>query len=459
MKRNIPVQKGKRYTIAIERMGKNGEGIGKIDNFTIFVPFALPKETVEISIETVKKNYAIGKMKHILVKSVDRVKPHCPVYYQCGGCQLEHLSYEAQLRLKEEQVRSIIEHLAKLPYPVPVLPVIGSEEPWYYRNKMMFPFGRNGQDVVLGCYARGSHQIINTETCYIQKEGNNRILQAVRKMAETFSLSAYDEKKYCGFLRHVVGRVNDAENEMMLALVTAERAFPQAQAVVDFLRQELPELTSIVQNINSQRNNIIMGQENRLLWGKPYITEKMQKLSFEISANAFFQVNTKQAIKLYQVALDFAQPTERDIIIDAYCGTGTITSFLAQSAAKVYGIEINASAVENARENARLNGLSPEFIVGDTAEVLPKMFSKGIRPSIIVTDPPRSGSTRKVLEVFAAMQPEKIVYVSCDPASLARDLAILNELGYRTLRVQPVDLFSQTAHVESVALLSPGGKG
>ena len=448
----IPVRKGQTYELHIDRLGTSGEGVGRHENFTIFVPHALPGETISAVIEDVKSSYARGRIKQILHESVDRAAPLCALYEECGGCQLQHLSYEAQLRAKRAQVVDALTHIGKLPQ-IPVRETLRAEEPWNYRNKMQFPIGRNSGKIVIGCFAQGSHTIINTENCHIQRAENNDLANAAREIAEQLHIPVYNEDTHKGVLRHIVGRVGRS-NDLMAVIVTATKQLPRAKDFVRMMRERLPNLVSVHQNIQTYRNNVIMGRDTQLLWGRPTIIDSLGQLNFHISPRSFFQVNTRQAERLYEQTLSYADLHGTETVIDAYCGTGTITLFLAQKARKVYGIEIVQPAILDARKNARDNHVkNAEFIVGDATTVMPALYKQGIRPDVVVVDPPRAGCTETVLRTFANMKPQRIVYVSCNPATLARDLAILKDLGYAAQEVQPVDLFPQTSHVETITLL------
>ena len=448
----IPVRRGQVYEIRIERLGTSGEGVGRYENFTIFIPQALPNERVLTVIEEVKKTYARGRIQKILQESPARVTPLCEIYDECGGCQLQHLSYEEQLHAKRAQVVDALTHIGKLPQ-ILVNETLRADAPWNYRNKMQFPIGLHKGRLVVGCFAQGSHRIINTENCHIQRSANNELANTVREVAEKLHIPVYNEDTHKGILRHIVGRVGRG-NELMAVIVTATKQLPRAKDFVRLLRERLPHLVSVHQNIQTYRNNVIMGRDTELLWGRPTILDTLGRLNFHISPRSFFQVNTRQAERLYEQALTYADLHGTETVIDAYCGTGTITLFLAQKARKVYGIEIVQPAILDARKNARDNHVkNAEFIVGDATAVMPALYKQGIRPDVVVVDPPRAGCTEIVLRTFANMKPQRIVYVSCNPATLARDLAILKDLGYITQEVQPVDLFPQTSHVENVALL------
>ena len=438
-------------SIKIHGLGSSGEGVGKLDGLTVFVEGALPGEEVLAEIVTRKKNYAVARLVEVVKKSSERVEPFCPLYKECGGCQLQHLSYPAQLKWKRQQVVDAVERIGKLG-GVEVFDTLGMENPLRYRNKMQFPVGTGDKglgtrELQIGCYARGSHKIIDAPACMIQNVGNDKILAAVRNVAKKFNLQPYDEDTHKGFLRHVMGRVG-SDGELMIVLVTATKNFPNEKNFVRALRNELPEVTSIQQNVQTFHNNVILGRDTKVLFGKPTIHDKIGGLSFNISARSFFQVNTAQAEVLYKTARDFAELRGHEMVIDAYCGTGTISLFVAKKARKVIGVEVVSSAIADAKKNARENNIrNAEFIVGDVVKVLPKISDA----DIVIVDPPRAGCDKKVLETFAAMRPDKIIYVSCNPATLARDLNILDALGYRTKKIQPVDMFPFTSHVESVA--------
>ncbi len=453
MKHKVPVEKGKSYEIEIRTLGTSGEGVGRYEDFTVFVPGALPGESVQAAIDEVKKTYAKGHLLKVLRASRDRCAPACPIYEQCGGCQLQHLDYMAQLKAKRQQVIDAVTRIGGQK-DLFVEPTIGAESPWNYRNKMQFPIGRVKGKTVIGCFAQGSHEIIDTHDCHIQKEGNNEIVNVVREIITELRIPVYNEDRHTGVLRHVVGRVGE-NGELMVVIVTATKQLPREKDFVKALRKRLPHVVSIHQNIQTYRNNVIMGRETNLLWGKPTILDRIGRLTFHISPRSFFQVNTKQAEVLYNKALEFANLKGEETVIDAYCGTGTITLFLAQKAREVYGIEIVKPAILDAQKNARDNNVrNAEFIVGDATEVMPRLYKQGVRADVVVVDPPRAGCTETVLKTFANMHPDRIVYVSCNPASLARDIAILEPLGYKAEKVQPVDMFPMTSHVETVALIT-----
>lgn len=453
MKAKVPVEKGKTYEIEIKSLGTSGGGVGRHEGFTVFVPGALPGERVLARVTEVKKSYATASLQKLFQESPDRTKPRCPIYEACGGCQLQHMTYEGQLRVKRQQVVDTLTHIGGFPKTIRVENTLGAKNPWNYRNKMQFPVGFSRGRLSIGCYARGSHDIIDTEDCHIQKEGNNDIVNALRDILRELRIPIYDEDRHRGILRHIVGRVGKG-GKAMVVLVTATKDLPRERELVKLIRKRLPFVTSIHQNIQTYRNNVILGRETRLLWGAPTILDTIGSLEFHISPRSFFQVNTEQANVLYTKALEYADLHGEEVVIDAYCGTGTITLFLAQRAHKAHGIEIVRPAIEDAKKNARDNNQkNADFIVGDATDVMPRLYKEGIRPDVIVVDPPRAGCTPVVLDTFARMNPKKIVYVSCNPATLARDMKILAEKGYQPKRIQPVDMFPHTSHVEVVSEL------
>ena len=365
------------------------------------------------------------------------------------------MSYEVELKEKRQQVEDAIVRIGHLDH-VPVLPVLGASSPWHYRNKMQFPVAAAGRGkVAIGCFAAATHKVIDVADCAIQKEDNNAIIRVVRQWMKDFKIPAYDEDARTGIVRHIMGRVGVHTGEVMVCLVTAGDMVPHMKDLVQRLRREIPGLTSVVQNINTRHTNVILGPRTRTIYGKDTIHDSIGPLTFHISAQSFFQVNSEQAQRLYEQALAFADLKGKETVADVYCGTGTITLFLAQKAKQVYGIEIVAPAIRDAVRNARDNHIrNAQFILGDAVYKLPELIREGVRPGVIVLDPPRAGCGEPVLQAIARSKPTRVVYVSCNPATLARDLAYLEQYGYQAVKVQPVDMFPRTHHVESVALLT-----
>lgn len=440
-------------SIEINDLGVHGEGIGRVDGFTVFVPDALPSEIVKAEITVVKKSYAKGKLLEIEKTSPYRTQPSCPVYENCGGCQISHLTYEGQLDVKYRRVRSVIERIAKEPGEL-VLPVLPAAHPFHYRNKMAVPAGVVNGVPALGYYKQGSHEVIPVSTCGIQEEENNRLLQWAETFIQKHRISLYNEKTKKGSIRHIMGRVGN-DGKVMAVIVTATEELPEEKEWIRDIQKELPFVTSLYHNIQSRPGNVILGKKIRLLWGRETLTASLGGLAFEVSPYSFFQVHKEQAEKLYETALAYANLTGKETVIDAYCGTGTISLCLAEKAKKVIGIEIVKPAVEDAIKNAKANHIeNVEFHAADAGKLMPELYQNGLKPDVIVMDPVRAGCTENVLKAAAAMNPKRIVYVSCNPATFARDAAILKQEGYRIRKVQPVDMFPQTMHVECVSLLT-----
>ena len=441
------------YTVAIRDLGVHGEGIGSVDGFTVFVPGALPGETVTAEIILLKKSYALGKLLSIEQESPFRVVPECPVYENCGGCQLSHLTYEGQLDMKYRRVKDVIERIAGESGNL-VRPVLPAAHPFAYRNKMAVPAGLVKGKAALDCYRQGSHDIIPVSSCAIQKEENNRLLRFARRFIEKYGISVYDEKTRKGSLRHVLGRVGDG-GKMMAVLVTASEILPEEKRWIEEIKKELPEVVSLWHNIQSKLGNTILGAKIRHLWGRETLTASLCGLRFEVSPYSFFQVHKEQAEILYEKALAYADLKGGETVIDAYCGTGTISLCLAKKAKRVIGIEIVKPAIEDAKKNAKKNHMeNTEFYAADAGKLMPQLYRKGLVPDVIVMDPVRAGCSEEVLKAAAGMNPKRIVYVSCNPATFARDAKILKSEGYEIKEIQPVDMFPQTMHVEAIVLLS-----
>lgn len=448
------LKKNEKHLITIEDIGHNGEGIGRIEGMTVFVEGGVPGDLLKIKIVEVKKNYATGELIKIVKPSEHRIQPICSIAEICGGCQIQQIDYCAQLVLKTNRVRANIERIGKLENVI-IHNTIGMEIPARYRNKAQFPIGRSEQQAVIGFYKKGSHEIINTESCYIQHEINDRLISLMKAYIEKHQVSTYDEKTGQGLLRHVLTKVGFSTGEIMVILVTNGKELPGKDALIEDLTANIPGLKSVVQNINTKKGNRILGHECITLYGSDQIVDTLGKLKFKISPLSFFQVNPMQTEVLYGKALEYAGLTGIERVFDVYCGIGTISLFLAQKAKHVYGIEVVEAAIEDAKENARINGIeNVTFYVGEAEEVVPKLYKEGIEADVVVVDPPRKGCDEKVLDTMVKMNPKRIVYVSCNPATLARDLRYLEDRGYHTVEVQPVDMFPHTMHVECVVLMS-----
>ena len=439
--------------VTVTGLGSTGEGVGKVNGFTVFAHGGLPGETVKVKLESVKKTYAMGRVVDILQTSADRCEPVCPIYEECGGCQLQHLNYEAQLKIKTQQVKDALTRIGHLKH-VEVLPTLRATEPTFYRNKMQFPVATTEGQLEIGCFAAATHRVVDVNNCFIQKEKNNKIIGVVREWMQKYHIPAYNEDKGTGIVRHVMGRVGVHTGDVMVVLVTATYDIPHVKELTKMLRDNIPGLKSFIQNINKRHTNVIMGLKDRVIYGKSTIRDTLGTLKFNISAQSFFQVNSEQAEKLYNKAVEFAGLTGKEIVFDVYCGTGTISLFLAKHAKAVYGIEIVPPAITDARRNAEDNHCdNATFLLGDAAQKLPELLEQGIKPDVVLLDPPRAGCEERVLSSIVHVKPKRIVYVSCNPSTLARDLAYLSNHGYNVPIVQPVDMFPQTAHVECVALI------
>lgn len=469
MKEKAAYKKNDRVTVTIEDMGMDGEGIGKADGYTLFIKDAVIGDLVEAKIMKAKKNYAYARLEKVLKPSPFRVKPLCDYARVCGGCQLQAVSYEEQLRFKERKIFRDLVHIggfSEEEIEKAMEPVVAMETPFYYRNKAQYPIGTDKEGKpVAGFYAGRTHSIIANTDCKLGLTINGAILEAVLTFMEQNHITAYDETLHKGLMRHVLIRCGFATKEIMVCPVINGKDFPKAEEFIDCLlsldlkeKGEAWEITSICISSNTKDTNVIMGNGFEVLYGKGYITDHIGDVAFRISPLSFYQVNPVQTKKLYETALDYADLSGSETVWDLYCGIGTISLFLAKKAGKVYGVEIIPQAIENARENAIINRIeNVEFFVGKAEEVLPEKYEREqIRADVIVVDPPRKGCDGKCLNTIVRMQPKRIVYVSCDPATLARDLKYLRENGYELRRVRGVDQFGQTVHVETVVQLSKG---
>ena len=442
-------------TLEIEDCGIDGEGIGKADGFTVFVKDAVIGDTVTAKIIKAKKNYGYGRLMEVLKPSPYRVEPKCEFARQCGGCQLQALSYDQQLVFKTNKVKCHLERIGGFT-DIPMEPIIGMDELFHYRNKAQFPVGRNKEGkIVTGFYAGRTHNIIENRDCALGVAENKEVLDRVIAHMEKYGIEPYNEATGKGLVRHVLIRYGYFTKEVMVCLILNGNKIPKEEQLVKSLC-EIPGMTSITINVNKKHSNVILGEEIRLLWGQEYITDRIGDISYQISPLSFYQVNPMQTQKLYAKALEYADLHGQETVWDLYCGIGTISLFLAQKAKFVRGVEIVPAAIENAKENAKLNGLeNTEFFVGKAEEVLPREYKKnGVYADVIVVDPPRKGCDETLLETMVEMNPDRIVYVSCDSATLARDLKYLCERGYELRKVCPVDQFGMTVHVETVVLLS-----
>ena len=444
-------------TLEIVDCGTDGEGIGKADGFTVFVKDAVIGDTITAKIMKAKKNYGYGRLMEILKPSPYRVEPVCLSARQCGGCQLQAVSYEEQKVFKEKKLRGHLERIGGFT-EFPMEPLIGMDDPYHYRNKAQFPVGRNKEGrIVTGFYAGRTHAIIENRDCALGIPQNKDVLDRVIAHMEKYNIAPYDEATGKGLVRHIFVRYGFFTGELMVCLIINGQDLPHQRELVEKLC-EIPGMTSISLNMNKKRSNVILGDKVKTIWGEDYITDKIGDISYEISPLSFFQVNPKQTWKLYSKALEYADLHGEETVWDLYCGIGTISLFLAQKAKFVRGVEIVPAAIEDAKRNAQINHIeNVEFFVGKAEEVLPREYEKnGVYADVIVVDPPRKGCDEMLLKTILKMQPKRVVYVSCDSATLARDLRFLCDNGYELKKVCGVDQFPQTVHVETVVLLSKG---
>ena len=449
-------KKNEVLTVEIQDIGSEGEGIAKVDGYPIFIKDAIPGDIVKIKIIKAKKTYGYGRLEEMIQPSKDRVEPRCPVARQCGGCSIQHYSYKKQLEYKQNKVKNCLERIGGFTgIEEKMAPILGMEDPWYYRNKAQFPVGLNKEgSIITGFYAGRTHSIIDNTHCYIQAKINEEILEIIKEFLEQYHISPYQEESHTGLVRHVLTRVGFVTGEIMVCLILNGKTLPNADKLIERLI-EIDGMKSISMNINQEKTNKILGKEVKTLWGSDTITDYIGDVKYQISPLSFYQVNPIQTKVLYGKALEYAELKGEETVWDLYCGIGTISLFLAQKAKKVYGVEIIPEAIEDARKNAQLNHMeNVEFFVGKAEDILPKQYEENkVYADVIVVDPPRKGCDETLLNTMITMAPKRIVYVSCDPATLARDLKILCGNGYELEKVQVVDQFAHTSHVETVVLL------
>ena len=460
------MQKNDTAVIEITDIGTDGAGIGKADGYTLFVKDAVIGDIAEVKVMKAKKNYGYARLMKVVEPSKYRAQPRCAFARRCGGCQIQEMSYDRQLAFKEQKVRGNLERIGGFsPEFIDGImdPVAGMEHPFGYRNKAQFPFGTDKEgNPVVGFYAGRTHDIIANTDCALGVPVNQEILEIILKFMKENSIPAYNEKTGQGLVRHALIRYGFSTKEIMVCLVINGTRIPHAEKLIGALT-ELPGMTSITISANTRRDNVIMGNTCVVLWGLGYITDYIGDIKYQISPLSFYQVNPVQTETLYSLALEYAELNGSETVWDLYCGIGTISLFLAKQAEKVYGVEIIPQAIEDARTNAKINGIgNAEFFVGKAEEVLPAYYDRyaqehngeTARADVIVVDPPRKGCDAALLDTIVRMEPEKVVYVSCDPATLARDLKILCENGYELKKIRAVDMFPMTVHVETVVLLS-----
>ncbi|AGC68931.1 23S rRNA (uracil-5-)-methyltransferase RumA [Thermoclostridium stercorarium subsp. stercorarium DSM 8532] len=442
------------YEIEITGMTHDGMGVGRVDGMAVFVQRAIEGEKVVAKIIKVTKNYAVARIEEWITTSPERTEPFCPVYKRCGGCSLQHMSYNMQLKFKHRVVTDNLERIGGF-WGIQVSPVIGMDNPMNYRNKAQYPVGMGDNGPVAGFYARRSHIIIDSERCGIQHPASEKVKNTVLEAVKELKIPVYNEITGEGILRHIVTRVSYSTGDVMVILVVTDEKVPGLKKIIQKITREIPEVISIVLNINKRRDNVILGDKVRTVYGSDTLVDRLGHLKFHISPLSFYQVNPVQTVKLYNKAVEFAGLTGNETVFDLYCGIGTISLFLAEKAKEVIGVEVVPEAVEAATKNAVLNNISnARFYCGEAEKVVPELYNEGIRADVVVVDPPRKGCDEALLQTVVKMQPERIVYVSCNPSTLARDLKYLAANGYNLDKVHPVDLFPWTEHVETVVLMS-----
>jgi 23S rRNA (uracil-5-)-methyltransferase RumA len=446
------LQMGQTFPVTIKRLGINGEGVGYFKRQVVFIQGALPGEEVVAEVTNIKRGFAEAKLKKIRKASPQRVAPPCPVYDQCGGCQLQHLSYDGQLEQKRDIVVQAFEKYTKVPTSL-IRNTIGMEDPWHYRNKSQLQVGKAKNGIIAGLYALGSHQLVDISDCLIQHKATNEVTQKVKRILERLDISVYNERKRTGLIRTIVTRIGVQTGEIQLVLITSKKELPRKEQFIKQVQTALPQVKSIMQNVNGEKTSLIFGDETFRLAGKEVIQETLGDLSFELSARAFFQLNPVQTVKLYDEAKKAAGLTGKEKIVDAYCGVGTIGLWLADGAAEIRGMDVIKESIEDAQKNAKHHGFTnTKYVTGKAEHWLPKWVKEGWRPDVVVVDPPRTGCDDKLLETVLQVQPKRLVYVSCNPSTLARDIEKLSR-KYEVSYVQPVDMFPHTAHVECISQL------
>ncbi|EOS7794778.1 23S rRNA (uracil(1939)-C(5))-methyltransferase RlmD [Enterococcus hirae] len=457
MKEKLSVKKNERYTLDIIDLSYEGMGVAKIDGYPLFIENALPGERVEVLVVKVGNKFGYGKVEKWLTESPDRQPLNDNRLLRTGIAPLAHLNYEQQLLFKQKQVENVMSKIAKMP-EVDILPTIPMENPVGYRNKAQIPVRRMDGRLATGFYKKNSHELVEIEDYYIQDPAIDEAIKRVRDILQRFQVRGYNEAKNEGQIRHIIIRRGHYSHEMMVVLVTRKEKFFKGKEIASIIHEELPEVVSVIQNINEEKTNVILGDKEKVLYGRSYIEDQLLGKTYRISSKSFYQVNTEQTEKLYQTAIEFAALQKEDTVIDAYSGIGTIGLSLADKVKEVYGMELVPEAIEDAQFNALTNKIeNAHYEVGKAETVMKKWQDKGVKPSVIVVDPPRKGLDARFIASAIDMAPAKLVYISCNPATFARDAKLFAESGYEVKKVQPVDLFPQTHHVELVALLAPKG--
>ncbi|MCM3601729.1 23S rRNA (uracil(1939)-C(5))-methyltransferase RlmD [Robertmurraya korlensis] len=451
---SVRITEKQTFPLTIKRLGINGEGVGYFKKQVVFVPGALPGEEVVVEATKIQPKFAEARIKKIRKKSEHRVAPPCPVYEECGGCQLQHLDYRQQLVEKRDIVKQSLERHTKLNVEkLDIRDTLGMDNPWNYRNKSQFQVGQRDGKLLAGLYGINSHKLVDIQHCAVQHSATNKATSTVKKILQDLKVSVYNEKTRKGIVRTIVARIGVKTEELQIVLITSQRELPHKDEIVARIKQALPEVTSIVQNVNGQKTSLIFGDETRLLEGREFIQETLGELEFELSARTFFQLNPEQTVNLYNEVKEAAGLTGVEKVVDAYCGVGTIGLWLADGADEIRGMDVIADSIEDAEKNAERHGIShATYVVGKAEQVLPKWAKEGWKPDVLVVDPPRTGLDQQLLNTILKVKPKKIVYVSCNPSTLAKDISVLVS-KYKVGYIQPVDMFPQTSHIESVTSL------
>lgn len=452
--KTLLIKEKQQFPLTIKRLGINGEGVGYFKKQVVFVPGALPGEEVVVEVTKAHPKYAEAIVKKVRKRSESRVKAPCIVYEQCGGCQLQHLEYGQQLKEKRDILIQALERHTRFNLEeMDIRPTIGMDNPWHYRNKSQFQLGLDHGKVIAGMYSIDSHRLINIPECIVQQPVTNKVTNVVKQILADFRVPIYNEKTRKGIVRTIVTRVGIKTGQVQVMLVTTKKELPRKEAIISEIKNRLPEVVSVMQNINPKRTSIVLGDETIHLSGEKIVEERLEEFTYELSARAFFQLNPEQTVQLYNEVKKAADLTGKEKIVDAYCGVGTIGLWLAEGAVEIRGMDVIPEGIEDAKKNAKKHGLqNAKYFTGKAEELMPKWMKEGWRPDVVVVDPPRTGCDSKFLETILKVKPKKFIYVSCNPSTLAKDLQVLSS-KYKVEYLQPVDMFPQTAHVEVVVSL------
>lgn len=453
-KQKVIIKPGQEFPLTIKRLGINGEGVGYFKKQVVFVPGALPGEEIVAVVTKVQPKFSEGKIKRIRKKSPYRVGAPCPFYEECGGCQLQHLRYDRQLVEKRDIIIQAMERYTKFPVAdLDIRETIGMEDPWNYRNKSQFQVSEKDGKILAGLYGVNSHKLINIEQCAVQHPLTNKATEKVKGILQNLRIPIYNEKTRKGLIRTIVARTGLESGELQIVLITAKKELPKKELIVSKIKEELPEVKSIVQNINGQKTSLIFGKETVTLSGRDFIQETLGDLQFELSARTFFQLNPVQTVRLYNEVKNAASLTGKEKVVDAYCGVGTIGLWIADGAGEIRGMDMIPDSIEDAKKNAKRHGVKhAQYVVGKAEDVMPKWAKEDWRPDVVIVDPPRTGLDAELLKTILKIKPKKVVYVSCNPSTLAKDINVLSK-NYKVEYMQPVDMFPHTAHVECVTQL------